>query len=79
MIVIAYLVDEMSRPEDAYSFVGDETPHDIENPGARLDVEPRGRLIEQQHAGRMQERPRDLDPPHLTAGKEAHLIAYPVG
>ena len=26
----------------------------------------------------MQERPRDLDPPHLTAGKESHLVAGPV-
>ena len=27
----------------------------------------------------MQERARDLDPPHLTAGKKAHLVAGPVG
>ena len=27
----------------------------------------------------MEERPGDLDPPHLTAGKEAHLVAGPVG
>ena len=36
-------------------------------------------LIKQQHARPVQERPRDLDPPHLTAGKEAHLVACPVG
>src|ERR1700722_10304976 len=68
----------MGRPKDAYSFLSDEGPYDREDPGARLNVEPRRRLIKQQHARPVQERPRDLDPPHLTAGKEAHLVAGPV-
>src|SRR5258707_5807038 len=75
MIVVAYLVDQVGRPKDAYSFVGDQTPNDLENPGPRFDVEPCRRLIEQQHARPMQERPRDLDSSHLTAGKEPHLVA----
>ena len=79
MIVIANLVDEMGRPKDAYSLVRDEAPDDLENPGPRLDVESRRRLIKQQHARLVQERPCNFDPPHLTAGKEAHLIASPVG
>ena len=79
MIIVADLVDEVGRPKDAYSFLSDETSYDLENSGARLDVEPRGRLVEQQHARPMQKRSRDLDPPHLTAGKEAHLVAVPVG
>src|SRR5579863_9695569 len=69
----------MRRPEDAYSLVRDEATHDFEDSGPRLDVKPRRRLIKQQHARPVQERPRDLDPPHLTAGKEAHLVACSVG
>ena len=30
MIVVANLVDEMGRPEDADSLVGDEAAHDLE-------------------------------------------------
>src|SRR6202042_3753952 len=78
MVLIADLVDEMGRPKDTYSLVSDEGPYDCEDPSPRLDVEPRRRLIEQQHARPVQERPRDLDPPHLTAGKESHLVAGPV-
>src|SRR3984957_2461242 len=79
MIIVADLVDQMGRPKDAYSFLGDEASYNLKNPGARLDVEPRGRLVEQQPARLVQGRPSDLDPPHLTAGKEAHLVADPVG
>ena len=79
MIFIANFVDEMGRPKDAYSLVSDKGPYDPEDPGARLDVESRGRLIKQQHARPVQERPRDLDASHLTSGKEAHLVTCPVG
>ena len=75
MIVVADLVDQVGRPKDAYSLVGDKTSYDFEDPGPRFDVEPGRRFIEQQHARPVQERPRDLDPPHLTAGKEPHLVA----
>src|ERR1700674_5173093 len=75
MIVIANLVDEMGRPKDAYAFGSNEGPYDLEDLGPRLDVESRRRLIKQQHARPVQERPRDLDPPHLSAGKEPHLVA----
>ena len=50
-----------------------------ENVGARLDVEPGGRLVEQQHARPMQQRARDLDAPHLAAGEMARLVARAVG
>src|ERR1700727_1177715 len=79
MVFVADLVDEMGRPKDAYSFVSDKGPHDCEDASPRLDVEARRRLIKQQHARPVQERPRDLDASHLTAGKEAHLVAGPVG
>src|SRR6185437_2041434 len=79
MIVVVNLVDQMGRPKDADSLVVDETSHDLENPGARLDVKPRRRLIEQQHARPVQERPGDLHSPHLAAGKEAHLVVGAVG
>src|SRR5271156_6182743 len=78
MVFIANLVDEMGRPKDTYSFVSDEGPYDCEDPGPRLDVEPRRRLVKQQHARPVQERPRDFHPTHLTAGKEADLVARPV-
>jgi hypothetical protein len=78
MVFIANLVDEMGRPKDAYPFVSDEGPYDRQDPGPRLDVKPRRRLIKHQHARPVQKRPRDLDPPHLTAGKESHLVAGPV-
>ena len=79
MVFIANLVDEMGRPKDAYSFVSDKGPYHPEDASPRLDVESRRRLIKQQHARPVQERPRDLDASHLTAGKEAHLVARPVG
>ena len=79
MVFIANLVDEMGRPKDAYSFVSDKGPYYRKDPGPRLDVESRRRLIKQQHARPVQERPRDLDASHLTAGKEAHLVGRPVG
>ena len=78
MVFIANLVDEMGRPKDANAFGSDEGPHDLEDLGPRLDVESRRRLIKQQHARLVQERPRDLDASHLTAGKEAHLVARPI-
>ena len=79
MVFIANLVDEMGRPKDAYPFVSDKGPYDREDASPRLDVESRRRLIKQQHARPVQERPRDLDASHLTAGKEAHLVGRPVG
>ena len=39
MIVITNLVDEMGRPKDAYAFVSDKGPYDLEDPGPGLDVE----------------------------------------
>ena len=45
MIVVANLVDEMGRPKDANSFVGDEASHHLEDPGPRLDIEPRRRRL----------------------------------
>ena len=80
MIVVANLVDEMGRPEDADAFDRRRDPRTTSRmSGARLDVEPGRRLVEQQHARPMQQRARDLDPPHLTAGKEAHFVAGAVG
>ena len=57
----------------------DELPHMAEDVGARLDVEADGRLVEQQQPRPMQQRARDLEPPHLAAGEIAHLAAGAVG
>ena len=69
----------MRRPQHADAVLGDEAAHELENVGARLDVEPGGRLVEQQQARAVQQRARDLDAPHLAAGEMAHLVARPVG
>src|SRR5271154_2374446 len=79
LIVVTDLVDQVGRPKDAYSLLGDEASYNLEKSRARLDVESCRRLIKQQHARPVQERSRDLDPSHLTAGKEAHLVAGSVG
>ena len=42
--------------------------------GARLDVEPDRRLVEQQQRRPVQQRARDLDAPHLAAGEAARLV-----
>src|SRR5262249_25028480 len=53
--------------------------YDLEDLGPRFDVEPRRWLVEQQHARPVKERPGNLNPPHLTAGKETDLVASPIG
>ena len=44
------LVEQMRRPEHADALLGDELADMAEDIGARLDVEPDGRLVEQQAA-----------------------------
>ncbi len=57
----------------------DQPPDMAEDVGARLDVEADGRLVEQQQARAVQQRARDLDPPHLAAREIAHLVAGAIG
>ena len=45
-----------------------------EDAGARLDVQPDGRLVEQEQRRPMQQRAGDLDAPHLAAGEAARLV-----
>src|SRR4051812_33752988 len=73
------LVEQMRGPEHADALFGNQPPHMTENVGARLDVEADRRLVEQQQARPVQQRPRDLEPPHLTAREVAHLAARAVG
>ena len=79
VIVVTNFVDEVRRPKHADAFVRDEAAHDLENVRARLDIESGRRLVEQQHARTVQQRPRDLDPPHLAAREIARLVADPIG
>ena len=51
----------------------------LEDVGARLDVEPDGRLVEQKQPRPMQQRARDLEPAHLSAREVAHLAAGAIG
>ena len=39
------------------------------------DVDARGRLVEEEHLGAVDDRPRDQDPLHLTAGEDAEPLA----
>ena len=73
------LVEQMRGPQHADALLGDQPPHMAEDIGARLDVEADGRLVEQQQTRPMQQRARDLEPPHLAAGEVAHLAAGAVG
>ena len=73
------LVEQMRRPQHADALFGDELPDMAEDIGARLDVEPDGRLIEQQQPRPVQQRARDLEPAHLPAREIAHLAAGALG
>ena len=73
------LVEQMRGPEHADALLGDELADMAENVGARLDVEPDGRLVEQQQPRPVQQRAGDFQPPHLAAREVAHLAAGAVG
>ena len=46
---------------------------------ARCDVQPDRRFVQHQHARPVQQRARDLDPPHLAARQFAHRVPGAVG
>ena len=73
------LVDQMCRPHDRDVVLFNQHAHVIEEVGARRDVEPNGRLVENQQPRAVQQCPRDLDAAHLSAGKIAHLVIGAVG
>ena len=79
IIVRPDLVEQMRRPQHAYSLFGNELADVVEDIGARLDVEADGRLVEQQQARAVQQRSRNFQPSHLAAGEIAHLAAGAVG
>ena len=79
IIARADLVEQMRRPQHAYSLFGNELADVVEDIGAGLDVEADGCLVEQQQARAVQQRPRDFQPSHLAAGEIAHLAAGAVG
>ena len=72
-------VEQMSGPQHANALFGDELADMAKHIGARLDVEPDGRLIKQKQPRPVQQRAGDLQPAHLPAGKIAHLAAGAVG
>src|SRR5947208_15081781 len=65
----------MCRPEHADALLDYQLSDIAEDVGAGLDVEPDGRLVKQQQARSMQQRPRDFQPPHLAAREVAYLAA----
>ncbi len=79
LVVGTDLVDEMRGPQHADAILRHEAAGQRQNVGPRLDVEPRGRLVEQHEAGFVQERAGDLDPPRLAARELADAVFQPVG
>src|ERR1700747_1154261 len=65
----------MRGPQYADPLLGDEFADMAENVGPRLDVEPDGRLVEQQQSRPVQQRACNLGPAHLSAGGVAALAA----
>ena len=72
-------VEQMGGPEHADALLGDQLPDVVEDVGARLDVEPDGRFVEQQQTWAMQQRARNFEPAHLSAREVAHLAAGAFG
>src|SRR3954447_25189767 len=79
MVARKNLVQQMRSPQHANALPGYHPPHMTEDVGARLDIEADGRLIEQKQPGPMQQRARNLEPPHLAARKVAHFNVRAVG
>src|SRR6516162_3044200 len=73
------LIEKMRGPQHADALLGDEAPNMRKDLGSGLDVEPDGRLVEQQEARPVQERPRNLEPPHLPAREVANLAVVTFG
>ena len=74
IVAIRDFVDEMRGPEHRHGLRGDQPAHVAQNIGPRLDVEAHRRLVEHEQAWPVQQRARDLDPPHLAAGQIAYLV-----
>ena len=74
-IAVRHLVDEVRGPEDADAFRGDESANMPDDIGPRFDIEAYCRFVEKKQPRLVQQRARDLKPPHLPAGKVARLIA----
>src|SRR5436190_2783236 len=68
-------VEQMSGPEHADALLGDQLSDVIEDVGARLNVEPDSRFVEQQQPWAMQQRARNFEPAHLSAREVADLAA----
>jgi hypothetical protein len=73
------LVEQMRRPQHADTLLGDELPDVGQDVRACLDIEPDGRLVEQQQARPMQQRTRNFQPAHLSAREVAHLACGAIG
>ena len=76
---LSTLIDEMGRPQHAEAFRAHELAHMSENIGARLDVEPDGRFVEQQQTRPMQQRARNFDAADLAAREIARLVIGAIG
>ena len=77
MVAVIDLIDQMRRPEYADAFGFSPAGGSCQDAGARLDVEPDGRLVEQQQRRAVQQRPRDFDTAHLAARQAARLVMQP--
>ncbi len=69
------MLDQRDRGAERLVGLDDEAAHVL----LLLDVEADGRLVEQQQAGTVQQRARDLQAAHLAAGQRPHLVASAFG
>ena len=70
---------EVLRGQHDVGAVGDELADGLPEPDAAGRVEARRRLVEQQHAGRADERGAEVEPAAHAAGPAAHEAVAGVG
>ena len=73
------LVEQMGRPQHADVLFGHQLPDMVKDVGARLDIQPDGRLVQQQQARPMQQFAGNFQPSHLAAREVANLAAGTIG
>src|SRR5215831_14155191 len=76
---VADFVDQMRRPQCGDALLAAEPAHMVEHELPAGDVEPDGRLVEQQQPRPVQQATGDLDPAALAAAQPADLVAKLIG
>src|SRR5271163_3442430 len=75
---VTSLVDQMGSPKRRQPFVATELADMIEQKLPARNIEPDGRLVEQQEPGAVQQGACDLDAPPLAAAQQADFAPAPL-